>query len=131
MATRSLSWPPSDQISAIPPRQWAYGKFLLFGSAACIGAMDGGGKGMIATVMALAMITGYPLLGEKVWRTGPVAIISYEDDQDEWERRIAAACLLLWQARLRYGLQDHDRAASSSSQAGRPRHPGRAHRNAV
>ena len=65
----------------------------MFGSAACIGGMDGAGKGMLATAMALAMITGYPLLGEKVWRTGPVAIITYEDDQDEWERRIAAACL--------------------------------------
>ena len=80
-------------LTTIPPRQWAYGKFLLFGSAACIGGMDGAGKGMLATAMALAMITGYPLLGEKVWRTGPVAIITYEDDQDEWERRIAAACL--------------------------------------
>jgi AAA domain len=80
-------------ITAIPPRQWAYGKFLLFGSAACIGGMDGAGKGMLATAMALAMITGFPLLGEKVWRSGPVAIITYEDDQEEWERRIAAACL--------------------------------------
>ena len=38
------------------------------------------------------MITGRPLLGEKVWRTGPVAIITYEDDHEEWHRRIAAAC---------------------------------------
>ena len=43
--------------------------------------------------MALAMITGKPLLGERVWRTGPVAIITYEDDEEEWHRRIAAACL--------------------------------------
>lgn len=80
-------------ISAIPPRQWAYGKFMLFGSAAVIGAMDGAGKGIIAVATALAFITGQPLLGEKVWRTGPVAIITYEDDQEEWERRFAAACL--------------------------------------
>jgi hypothetical protein len=39
------------------------------------------------------MITGRPLLGERVWRTGPVAILSYEDDVIEWQRRIAAACL--------------------------------------
>jgi RecA-family ATPase len=39
------------------------------------------------------MITGRPLLGEHVWRTGPVAIVTYEDDEIEWRRRIAAACL--------------------------------------
>ena len=80
-------------ISAIPPRTWAYGRFLLFGSAAVIGAVDGAGKGLLAVVKAIAMITGKPLLGEKVWRTGPVAIVTYEDDQDEWERRFAAACV--------------------------------------
>jgi hypothetical protein len=77
----------------IPPRPWAYGRFLMFGSPAVIGAVDGGGKGAIAVVTALAMITGQPLLGEHVWRTGPVVIVSYEDDEAEWHRRIAAACI--------------------------------------
>jgi hypothetical protein len=88
-----LAWPPITPIDQIPPRQWAYGKFLLFGSAAVIGAQDGTGKGLMAVTMALAIITGLPLLGERVWRTGRVAIISYEDDVDEWRRRFAAACL--------------------------------------
>jgi hypothetical protein len=74
-------------IEKIPPRPWTYGRFLLFGSAAVIGAVDGGGKGAIAVVMALAMITGRLLLGERVWRTGPVAIVTYEDDETEWHRR--------------------------------------------
>jgi hypothetical protein len=65
----------------------------MFGHAAVIGAVDGGGKGALATVIGLSMITGRPLLGERVWRTGPVAIITYEDDEDEWRRRIAAACI--------------------------------------
>ena len=43
--------------------------------------------------MMLATITGKPLLGEYVWRVGPVAIVSYEDDETEWRRRIAAACI--------------------------------------
>jgi hypothetical protein len=77
---------------SIPPRQWAYGNFLLLGSASVIGAVDGGGKGAIAAVITLAMITGEPLLGEHVWRTGPVGVISYEDDAVEWHRRVAAAC---------------------------------------
>jgi hypothetical protein len=80
-------------ISSIPPRQWAYGFFLLFGHAAVIGAADGTGKGALAVVIALSMITGRSLLGERVWRTGPVAIVSYEDDRTEWCRRVAAACL--------------------------------------
>lgn len=85
-----------DPIGAnkIPPRPWAYGKFLLFGSASVIGAVDGAGKGTIAAAMVIAFITGKPLLGERVWRTGPVGIISYEDDETEWHRRIAAACIL-------------------------------------
>lgn len=79
-------------VASIPPRPWAYGSFLLFGQAACLAAIDGGGKGAIAVGIALSMITGRPLLGEKVWRTGTVAIVTYEDDQNEWQRRIAAAC---------------------------------------
>lgn len=80
-------------IASIPPRPWAYGNFLLIGHASVIGAADGGGKGSLAVAIALSMITGRELLGERVWRTGPVAIITYEDDQIEWRRRIAAACL--------------------------------------
>jgi hypothetical protein len=80
-------------ICDIPPRPWAYGKFLQFGEAQAIGAVDGGGKGAMAVVIALSMITGRPLLDEHVWRKGPVAIIAYEDSEIEWRRRIAAACI--------------------------------------
>ena len=59
-----------------------------------IGAMDGAGKGMVAVGIALSFITGQKLLGEYVWRTGNVVILTYEDDQEEWRRRIAAACIL-------------------------------------
>ena len=77
----------------IPPREWAYGNFLLFGYASCLAAVDGGGKGALAVIIALTMITGKDLLGETVYRTGTVAILSYEDKKLEWQRRIAAACL--------------------------------------
>jgi hypothetical protein len=86
-------WVEPHPITSIPPRAWAYGHFLLFGSPSVIGAVDGGGKGALAVVIALSMITGRPLLGERVWRTGPVAVLTYEDDQTEWSRRIAAACV--------------------------------------
>ena len=85
---------PLTPIDQIPPRRWAYGTFLMFGQAAVLGAVDGGGKGAIATGIALSFVTGRPLLGERVWRPGPVAILTYEDDQTEWQRRIAAACII-------------------------------------
>lgn len=85
---------PNIPINEIPPRPWAYGTFLLFRQASVLGAVDGGGKGAIATSIALAFVTGRPLLGERVWRPGPVAILTYEDDQTEWQRRIAAACIV-------------------------------------
>src|SRR5271170_2602245 len=49
---------PLIPIDQLPPRPWAYGRFLLLGSAAVIGAVDGGGKGVIATGTALSMISG-------------------------------------------------------------------------
>src|SRR4051812_12023236 len=59
-------------IPKIPPRPWAYGKFLQFGQAAALGGVDGSGKGSMAVTIALAMITGRPLLDERIWRRGPV-----------------------------------------------------------
>jgi hypothetical protein len=89
---RRFTLKPTD-IKKLPPRQWLYGNFAIIGQAAVLGAVDGGGKGTIVVSMMLSVVTGQPLLGEKVWRTGPVAIVSYEDDAVEWHRRIAAACL--------------------------------------
>jgi hypothetical protein len=84
---------PIIPISQIPPTPWAYGRFLLFGGAAVIGAVDGGGKGAIAVAIMLSVIAGAPLLGEYVWKSGPVAVVTYEDDATERHRRIAAACI--------------------------------------
>lgn len=84
----------------IPPRRWAYGNYLLVGEAGVLGAIDGGGKGAIAVAMALSVIFGRELLGERVWRTGRVAIVTYEDGFEEWRRRITAAC-------IHYGLDVH------------------------
>lgn len=76
----------------IQPRQWAYGKFLQFGQPSMLVAVDGGGKGFKVVGYSIAMITGCPVLGEHVYRSGPVVIISYEDDEEEWHRRFSAAC---------------------------------------
>jgi hypothetical protein len=92
-ALTCLELPAIAGFHQIPPRPWAYGKFLLFGSAAVLGAMDGTGKGFVTVAHILALVTGKPILGETVWRAGPVGIVTYEDDADEWLRRIAAACI--------------------------------------
>jgi hypothetical protein len=89
---RSVALEPVGAAN-IPPRPWAYGNFLLFGYGAVIGAQDGGGKGFLTVTMIIEVITGKSLLGERIWRCGPVAIVTYEDDLDEWHRRFAAACL--------------------------------------
>jgi hypothetical protein len=85
----------SSEIEAIldPPLPWAYGKFLLFGSAAVIGAQDGVGKGFVAVGMIIAFITGHSILGERIWRKGLVTILTYEDQEHIWRRRIRAACM--------------------------------------
>ena len=90
---RSLQFSQIDGKAPIPPRQWAYGRYLLFGEAAILAGIDGGGKGSMTVAIVLSFVTGRRLLGEKVWRPGPVVIISYEDSQDEWRRRIKAACI--------------------------------------
>jgi hypothetical protein len=79
---------------AIPPRPWLYGHFLLSGACSILAAVDGGGKGAQVVVITLSLITGRSLLGEKVWQTGSVAIVTYEDNVLEWHRRFAAACEL-------------------------------------
>ena len=96
---RSRTIPPIHPTK-IPPRQWGLGRFLLFGSAAVIGATDGVGKGAIAIAMMLSVITGKPLLGEKVWRTGHVSIISYEDDETNGNAGVAAC--------IHYGLDQSE-----------------------
>jgi hypothetical protein len=93
--------PVLEGFHQIPHRPWAYGYFLMFGQAAVIGALDGTGKGFLATAMILAFVTCKPLLGERIWRQGPVGIITYEDDETEWLRRIAAAC-------MHYGIDYND-----------------------
>ncbi len=113
----------------IPPRPWAYGHYLLFGQAAVLGAVDGGGKGAMAVTIALSMITGQPLLGERVWRSGSVAIVSYEDDQDEWHRRIAAACEYygvnydLALDNIRFIVRPRDRIVFAAMRDGTPIYP--------
>lgn len=87
-----LVQPSREPGTQFQPRQWVYGHFLLRGALSVLGALDGTGKGFYTVAIIISVITGRPLLGEKVWRTGKVAILTYEDDELEWRRRIWVAC---------------------------------------
>ncbi len=74
----------------IPPRAWLYGAFLVRGFVSVLAAPGGVGKSAYALAVALAVITGRPLLGETVYRPSPVWVLNLEDPMDELDRRIAA-----------------------------------------
>lgn len=80
--------------ASIPLRPWAYGRWFLRGTIACVVAPGGVGKSTMLAGTALAMVTGRPLLGKQVW-DGPkrVWIWNLEDDMDELSRSLQAAAM--------------------------------------
>lgn len=80
--------------SAIPRRQWLYGRHLIRRFVSVTVAPGGVGKSTLAIGDALSIVTGRPLLGSNVWG-GPCRawVFNLEDPADEIERRIAAAAL--------------------------------------
>jgi hypothetical protein len=78
--------------ASIPLRPWAYGRWFLRGTIACVVAPGGVGKSTMLAGTALALASGRPLLGKTVW-DGPkrVWLWNLEDDLDELSRSIQAA----------------------------------------
>ncbi len=74
----------------IPPRDFIYGDHYIRKYVSMTSAPGGTGKTALATVEALAMVTGRPLLGVKVPALRRVWYIG-EDDREEIERRFVAA----------------------------------------
>lgn len=79
--------------AAIPPRRWLIGTLLVRGFVTVLVAPGGVGKTALATAIALAVITGRDLLGDRVWDPGNAWIINLEDPLEEVERRVAAAMI--------------------------------------
>jgi hypothetical protein len=80
--------------TAIPPRDWIYGRSILRGHLRAVVAQGGAGKTTLSIGEALAMVTGRNLLGQEVLG-GPkrVWLWNLEDDGEELARAIQAACL--------------------------------------
>jgi hypothetical protein len=76
----------------LPARPWAFGRWLLFNTIACIVAPGGVGKSTLVAGIVLSIATGRNLMGKTIWG-GPQAVWLWnlEDDLDELSRSLQAA----------------------------------------
>ena len=91
---QKLEWPtPVGTIdeASLPRRRWIYGHHHIRGFVSVTASAGGIGKTSLTMVEALAVVTGRPLLGEKVHEPTNVWIINLEDDMAEMQIRLAAA----------------------------------------
>ena len=89
------NWAPIGQrdIATIPPTPWLVEGLLLYGDVTTIGGRGGSGKSLLGWQIVVSIATGTPL----AWWRAPtqsrkVLVISGEDDVNEIERRVSAAC---------------------------------------
>lgn len=99
-------WVPIGQrdIAAIPPTPWLTPGLLLYGDVTTIGGRGGSGKSLLGWQIVVSVATGTPL----AWWPAPerarrVLVISGEDDVNEIERRVSAACQAMSLARSALG----------------------------
>lgn len=83
-------WIPPEKI---PPRRWLYGKHYIRQFLSATIAPGGVGKSSLIIGEALAVVSGRPILQERVWESGNVWMWNGEDPIEELQRRIAAAVL--------------------------------------
>jgi hypothetical protein len=77
----------------IQPRQWLLGNLFCCNYLACLIAHGGVGKTALRLVQLISIAIGRSLCGDHVFRRERVLIVCLEDDVDELDRRIQAACL--------------------------------------
>lgn len=77
--------------ATLPRRAWLYGRHLIRGEVSATLAPGGVGKTSLAVVEALAMATGWPLLGQEPTDQLRVWLWNGEEPVDELRRRIGAA----------------------------------------
>ncbi len=81
-------------FSNIPHRQWLYGVDLVRGDITLLASPGGAGKTSLALGMAICLVAGKQLLGERIWGSGPFKslYINAEDSRVEMLRRACAFC---------------------------------------
>lgn len=81
--------------ASIPKREWLYGRHLIRRYVSTTISPGGLGKSSMVMVEALAMVSGKPLLEERIHTTEPLRVWYWngEDPNDEAARRIQAAAI--------------------------------------
>jgi hypothetical protein len=92
-ATPILEWDAGLDDGFIEPRQWLLGNTFCRRYVSTVVADGGTGKTALRIAQAIALATGRPITGERVFRRCRVLYVSLEDDKDEMRRRIKACCL--------------------------------------
>lgn len=80
-------------LETIPPTPWLTEGLLLYNDVTTIGGRGGSGKSLLGWQIVVSVATGTRLAWwPKPERARKVLVISGEDDVDEIERRVSAAC---------------------------------------
>lgn len=82
-----------DDYGPIPPRSWLLGNVFCRRFVSSLIAPGGVGKTALRLAQLLSLATGKPLTKEHVFLRCRVLVVSLEDDADELQRRLTAACL--------------------------------------
>ena len=89
LSATPYSW---TEPSAIPPRDWLYGRHLIRKFVSVTVAPGGMGKSSLVIAETLAMVTGRSILNQWVCSPLTVWLWNLEDPRDELTRRIQATC---------------------------------------
>ena len=90
-AVRASGFSAND-MRAVEPRQWLYGKHLIRGYVSATVSPGGVGKTTLELIEAIALATARPLLGVPVRERVKVWHYNLEDPRDELMRRTWAIC---------------------------------------
>lgn len=80
---------PTEEM---PPTPWIYGAHMVRRRVSVTVAPGGVGKSMLAMSEALAVATGRPLMGQKVWGAHSVLVWNGEDSEEDLRKRFRCAC---------------------------------------
>jgi hypothetical protein len=80
-----------DDPGPIPPRGWLLGNQFCRKFLSSIVAAGGTGKTALRMLQYISLATGRPFTGQHVFQRSRVLLLSFEDDDQELDRRIAAA----------------------------------------